>query len=357
MTLPLPPPRRAAGPDWPRVLTPAAGCLPPIATPRPDERILCVPWTLAGCADRTSHAYLQALEGCGAAYREVPVGTEFFDVALLEAAEAIRPTLVFLNLQGPSIGADFISELRPLCDPACVIVQWDGDQHHEPSDPRRQWFVDLGRVLDASLVVNVKHPAEYAALGVRHPGFLGCGVDENVWRPTVPAAGVPPVVTLANNWPQFDYAARNRTFAAVAAAFPDEFAVYGGGWESGAPFPTRPFLRNEDQAGVYAAARAVLSMSIRCDLPRYTSHRLFGALAAGAVTLVEWFPDCEGLGLVDGYNCILWHGIDELLDKLRHLPARPLEMRMAARRVGMLHGLGAWLGELMAVVDAVRRDR
>ena len=352
------PPPRVAGADWPCVLTPAASCLPPAAETHRDERILCVPWTLAGCADRTSHSYLAALERVAASYREVPIGTDFVDVALLEAAEDIKPTLVFLNLQGPSLSPEFIAELRPLCDPTCVIVQWDGDQHHEPADERRRWFVELGRVLDASLVVNVKHPAEYAALGVQHPGFLGCGINETVWRPTTPTPGTPLIVCLANNWPQFNYAARNRAFAAVAAAFPDQFAVYGSGWEgSGAPFPTRPFLPNEDQAGVYAAARVALSISIRADLPRYTSHRLFGALASGAVTLVERFPDCEGLGLVDGLNCILWSGIDELLDKLHWLPLRPLEMQMAARRAGLLHSLPAFCGELTAIVDAVRGAR
>jgi hypothetical protein len=284
------------------------------------------------------------------------------DAEALEAAAAIRPTFVFMHPQVPSvITPEVVEELRALCDPSCMIVQWTGDQHFEPTDAEQLWFVELGRVCDASLVVNTKHPVEYAALGVRHPGFLEVGIDEALWRPTPPTPNTPPIVCLANEYGQFDYTARNHAFAAAAAAFPGQFAVYGGGWEEQTAIPWRPYLQNADVPGIYSAARAALSISIRADLPRYTSNRLFYALGCGAIVLAERFPDCEGLGLRDGHNCFLWRGEDEL----RHCLATALglatptrrAMRIAARAVGLAHSWSARMGELQCIIDTVRSDR
>ena len=355
------PPRRACD-DWPRVLVPSPGCLSPLTDIRHDERVLMV--VLQSTYDGgTPRQFLRALTSNPGDYREVSMTMDTYpDAELLEAAAEIRPTIVFLALFRDSIiTPEVISELRPLCDPTCVIVNYDGDQHFEPGHIGRRWFVDLGRVCDASLVVNTKHPVEYAAMGVHHPGYLAPLIDETIWRPTEPTPGTLPIVCLANNWPRLDYTGRNAVFAAIAATFPDQFAVYGQGWNGMEPFPVRPFLHNEDEAGVYSAARAALSISIRSDLPRYTSNRLFYALCSGAVVLAESFPDCDGLGLEDGHNCLLWHGWDELRAHLKRiLCTRPedwLAMRAAARGVGLLHALPAFLGALAAIVDAVRGAR
>ena len=281
-------PRRVAGADWPRILCPALGCLPPSTPPRRDERVLFVPWRSTGCLDREPLSSFPALTAAPATdYREVRIGDEDFDTVVFDAADAIRPTLIFFNLQGPALSPEFICDLRRAGDPSCVIVQWDGDQVFKPRDEVRRWFVNNGRACDATLLVNTQEPTEYAELGVRHPGFLECfGVDGGIWRPQPPTPGTPPIVCLASYWPQYDakYGRRERIFAAVAAAFPDQFAVYGENrGRAHAPFPTRPFLRPHEEAGVYSAARASLAISNCNDLPRYTSNRLFYALASGGV--------------------------------------------------------------------------
>jgi len=293
------PPRRA-GADWPRVLCPAPGCLLPAVAVRGDERILHLAnRNLDDAYDEVGRA-LRLLAESDADYRQVCFAPDAYpDAEAFECAVEIKPTLVFMHPQCESvITPDVVEDLRPLCDPSCVIVQWTGDQHYEPADAGQRWFVELGRVCDASLVVNTRHPAEYEALGVRHPGFFEVGIDETLWCSATPTPGTPPIVCLANEYPQFDYSTRNHAFVSIACAFPNRFAVYGTGWETQTAIPWRPYLRNEDVPGVYSAARAALSISIRADLPRYTSNRLFYAMGCGAVILVERFPDCEGLGLV-----------------------------------------------------------
>lgn len=356
------PPRRACS-NWPVVMCPAPGCLPPTAAVRHDERVLHLANRhLDDTYDEVGRA-LRMLAGSDAEYRQVRFMPDSYpDAEAFEAAVAIKPTVIFMHPQCESvITPDVVEDLRPLCDPGCVIVQWTGDQHYEPAEEGQRWFVELGRVCDASLVVNTKHPSEYAELGVRHPGFLEVGIDEGLWTPATPTPNTPPVVCLANEYSQFNYATRNHAFASIASAFPGSFAVYGTGWEEQASIPFRPYLNNEDVPGVYSAARAVISSSIRSDLPRYTSNRLFFALGCGAVILVERFPDYEGIGLIDGHNCLVWRGENELHSHLeRILRTRPedwLAMRAAARELGMANSWSVRMGELQCIVDTIRGDR
>ena len=358
------PPRRI-GNAWPRVLCPWPGCLPPTVGVRGAERVLHIADRRPDDAHDEVGAALGLLTDAPTPehYRQVSVGLDsLVDADALEAAADIRPTVIVMHPQRESlIAPEVVGELRELSDPSCVIVQWTGDQHYEPADAAQRWFVDLGRVCDTSLVVNTRHPYEYAELGVQHPGFLEVGIDETLWRPAAPTPGTPAIVCLANAYAQFDYRTRDQAFAAVHAAFPGEFAVYGQGWEGGS-LPWRPFVQPDDTPGIYSAARAVLSISIRADLPRYTSNRLLYALGCGAVVLVERFPDLEGLGLEPGVNCLLWEGVSGLLDEVQHvLCTRPedwLALRAAARELAL--GAHTWrvrMGELQAIVDAVRSDR
>lgn len=358
---------RRAGPDWPRVLCPAPGCAPPRAAPRGDERVLHVGLGAIFSPDevRSATGALRRLAGSDADYRAVPMATDStLDADALEAAAALRPTLVFLQPQCASVlDPAWVADLRPLCDPDAVVVNWTGDQHAEPGEPGLAWLEELGRAVDATLVVNTKHPAELAARGVRHPGYLQVGVDTDLWRPTAPTPGTPAVVCLANRWPAYraKYAARDACFARVAADHPGGFAVYGHGWDGQDEVPHRPLVPCAAEAGVYSAARAALSISIRCDLARYTSNRLFYALASGAVVLAERFPDCEGLGLLEGVNCWLWRDLDDLeclLGTVLDPGHDDAPLRAGARALALEgYSLAAFAEHLAAIVDAVRAER
>lgn len=349
---------RAPGPTWPTVLVPRVDAAPPRLPMRQTERLLHI-------ALRTPFegqpSLAAALRSLACEYADVEWmtaetrGTLVHDV--LAAARALKPTLVFMQLQRRTPITPAIVESLRVISPDAVIVNWDGDQHHEPASAERAWFVELGKVCDASLVVNTRHPAEYAAMGVRHPGYLQIGVDDR-YRPTAPAKGVPRVVLLASNY------ATHRSRVELVRSLtetlgPREFGVYGGGW-NGAP-AARPMLHQDEEPPVYAGTRAAISMSIRADLPRYTSDRLFRALASGALVFVERFPECETLGLRDGENCRLWSDWDEL-KALVTAPTAPEEQELALRMnaaqlTRRYHTWHARMGELLAIVDAVRGDR
>jgi hypothetical protein len=410
------PPRRA-GTNWPRIANPAIGCLPPIAAPRRAERVLHVSLTPPH-ADGRVHGLQRCLQSIATEFAEVywptvtytiiteetvPRARSLFDdvaedaptrvhdapatrfvngvfmnpgsvpttvlrtsaePAILEAAGKLRPTLVFLQLQSQDpMTAESIVKLRELCAPDAVIVNWDGDQHYEPTAPERRWFVDIGRQCDASLLASSGFQDAYASLGVRHPGYLQCGIDPEVFHPAgPPQKPVPPLVLLANHYPHLNYSQRVRAVQTLSKQYKETFAVYGVGWRWVEQASCLPLVDEYESSAVYSAARGSVSISIRNDLARYTSDRLFRALAAGAIVLFERVPDWEGLGLEDGGNCLCWTGMDELMKVSERALAMPdseaRAMRSAAVELGArTHNWQTRSLELLAIVDAIREER
>jgi hypothetical protein len=178
-----------------------------------------------------------------------------------------------------------------------------------------------------------------------------------IYRQSNPASGVPPIVFLANNYPHLPaYEERRGVIGAVCEFLGERFAVYGNGWTG--PH-ARPWLRQVDEAPVYAAALGAISMSITKSLGRCTSGRLFRALASGTCVLVERFEDMEGLGLRDGINCLVWSTQDELLEICQRVITEDMtQIRGAAAEMAVaLHSWSARMRELMAMVYAIREDR
>ena len=352
--------RRAPGADWPRILNPAPGCLPPLAPWRQDERVLHV--ALYPELDLVP-ALQHAVATISSAYARVDymrAGDSLPD-ELYREAQRIRPTLVFAQLHHATslVSSEVVGKLRELCDPRCVMVQWNGDFRPDGS---QTWFRDLGRFFDASLFPETQFQSMYAVTGVRHPGFFAAGVAET-WADVMPpvSPGVPPVVLLASCWViPGGYNSRTAAIAACQQWYGrGGFGLYGHNW-----FDTlcgHPYLSPAQELGAYRDAKAALSISVRNDVARCTSERLFRALYAGAVVVAERFPDCEGLGLEHGHNCLLWNGLEELHACLEQAlgfdDAQGQVLRAAAKMLSHEHTWSMRVRELLAIVDAVRSSR
>ena len=324
-------------------------------------------------------AALRSLAASDADYGEVDWirAGSYAPTELLQRAEALRPSIVFMQIQRAGVfSAQDISALRSRCAPDAVIVNWDGDQHHEPNSDARRWFVELGRVCDASLVVNTKHPAEYAQMGVQNPGYLQIGIDGDLYKPSPPTPGTPPIVLLAGRY-QTHYA-RNDLVAKLSARYGASFGVYGSGWTGPS---ARPFLRQHEEAGVYAAAEVAISMSIRADLPCYTSDRLFRAMGSGGLVFVQSFLGMRELGLLHpcsllpdpesgtyreaglAANCFTWHQPEGLFDAIDYaMQHRGCDAFFAMRRAAaqLVHERHTWkarMPEFLGIVEAVRQKR
>lgn len=395
--------KRAASSDWPHVLTPEVGCYPPAVPLRNNERVLHIA-IYSGPANK--NIFRSIVESIDRDYREVcwrkydSLGDKLR--AAQSAAKELHPTIVFMQIQRPgAFTPEMVQAIRPLCAPNVVICDWDGDQHHEPADAERQWFNELGRVCDTSLVCNTEHPKVYAELGVNHPGYLQAAMDPYMFLPTLPAAGVAPIVMLARGGAPVHERRTSLTLRLMELLGPDVFSVYGFDCHT-KPKPIQPAVRLwnephsitrtpahahhythylsvsssrlakipgskpviavEDSSAIYCAAKAAVSISARGDLPRYTSSRLLRILASGTVALTEYFPDYEGLGLIDGVNCRIWKDAEEVVPIADDLLSGNNEgywdsMRAAALALSKDHMWDARMPEFLAVVDAVRGQR
>lgn len=356
---------RRASADWPRLLTPAYGCLPPAAAPRQTERVLHV--ALYPGAD-IFNSLPRAFSTIATAYAQIdhvaclPFPGSLTDQMVSECYR-LRPTLIWMQVQGAcELTAESVARIRAAADPYCVIMQWDGDMHWQPASAHRDWFKQLGAIIDASLTAETQFQDQYAKLGVVRPGFLEAGADDRLFHPCPPQPGGPGVVFLANNNNAIPggYAVRQAIVPAMTARYGAHFGVYGHGWENCAC--GHGLVPITQEAVVYSSAHAALSISINNNIARYTSDRLIRMLCSGALCLVERFPDCEGLGLVDGENCLLWSSWGELMahaDAVLTTPTAPrwAEMRAAAAALGKLHTWDARMLEVLAITDAIRRSR
>lgn len=358
---------RRAHSDWPRLLLPERGCFPPAVEVKGDERVLFATLRNSNNPGVALSRALRSMTVNGGAYREQDWRTlppRACAAALIQFAREIVPTIVFLHLQrgGTFCTPEFVHALRAQCDPRVVILTWTGDRFHAPGDPDSRWVVDLGKVCDASLGVTTGDAEAYARLGVRHPGFLACGFDPDVYRPVEPAPDVPEIVMLANHHRNLvAYEPRKELCQWLSATFPGKFRVYGFNWEKTIGVASHPQLSIDKEAGIYAACKVAISMSMRNDLERYTSDRLLRMLGCGVLSCVEEFPDYAGLGLEHGINCLMWRDRDGLELLLRQVLGGEIphadEIRRGARELSKLHTWDAHMGELMAIVDAVRAIR
>lgn len=275
---------------------------------------------------------------------------------IVSMAHRLRPTVVFMQIQRNSmIGPEIINAMRDECDRNVVIINWDGDQHYSPGDTQRKWFVELGKVCDCSLVVNTSHPAIYAEMGVRNPGYFQIGIDRDIYF-SIPGNTEREIVFLGSAYRQNSaYAYRRQVAEKMHREFGDGFSVYGYGWQVGW---AKPWIKQEQEREVYASSRFALSMSITNKLPRYSSDRLFRALACGATVLVQRFPDMEGVGLVHGTNCLVWETEQELVDHVRST-SETVRRRIGSRAemLALSHTWHSRMYELAAIIGHVRRSR
>lgn len=62
--------------------------------------------------------------------------------------------------------------------------------------------------------------------------------------------------------------------------------------------------------------------------------KFFEAAGAGAAPFVDWTPDLDGLGFVDGENAIVYRNLPELIERARHYRDHVATLRLIGRAAG-----------------------
>jgi len=233
-----------------------------------------------------------------------------FERATVVAAEDIKPTLVFMQLQTLDVvDAPFLVELRDFCDPNAVFVSWCGDVGRDP-----MWSHCVAPYFDAMLFSSMTQVEEHRAAGFPNAAYLQIGYDTDIHfvDPEEDRRRNGQVLFFGQNYNdngwtiEHEAQLRRDVVLELAGGLPPVvFEIYGSGWNRILSRNVRPMPR-EGAAHAYQNSAVAVSMSLTSKLKRYSSDRLLRALACGPVVLVKRFEEMPSWGLKDKENCLVW---------------------------------------------------
>jgi hypothetical protein len=289
---------------------------------------------------------------------------------VLNAARVLRPTLIFMQLQGPGVLAPAtIAELRRSAPPGeLTLVSWCGDvggvngPHPSSGDA---WAFDSAPFCDLMLYSSLSQVRAHRSRGMHRAAYLQIGFDEDRYYvgPDDRGACRYDAVLLGNNYddrnwltlPGHDAELRRAVVQEMRSQLGDRFGLFGSGWGSGATH-----LAPASSGDIYRGARFAISLSLCSHLERYTSDRLLRALACGTPVLMKTFSDHASFGLVSGQNVLTWDRPGEAVSLLRawSVPERQDAVRelgwSGASLARSHHSWGARMLELVPLIAAAR---
>ena len=292
------------------------------------------------------------------------------DRTVLAAAASLRPTLVFMQLQGHGVLATgTLDQVRRVAATnELVIVSWCGDVggiHGPFPAPGDQWAFELSAHCNLMLYTSLSQVRAHRSRGMHNASYLQIGFDEDRYFEgrDVDFGSRFDIAFLGGNynqrpWPSLpgnDAALRATAAAVLEKEFGRRFGLFGSGW--GRAANRLPPAQSGD---VYRHSHLALSISICSFQERYSSDRLLRALACGGGVLMKTFDDWRSFGLVDGENVLAWDTLDQALALARAwlAPERREDLRELGRRGASLarehHSWGIRMQELQPLLAAAR---
>ncbi len=293
--------------------------------------------------------------------------------AVVEAAEALRPTLIFMQLQrlGVLLPTTVAEMRRAANTPELVIISWCGDVGGTNGPfpvPGDHWAYELSANCDLMLYTSMSQVRAHRSRGMHNAAYLQIGYDEHRYfeGPDSDHGTRFDVVFLGTNYsnragtgfPEEDVTLRRGVVEKLRQHFGARFGLFGGGWGAGIGH-----LPPAQSGEVYRHSHLALNISICNFLERYSSDRLFRALACGTPVLMKVFDDWRSLGLEHHHNVLAWDTVDEAMAvALGWLDsARRDELRDVGRHGANLarehHSWGVRMQELCPLVTAVRGEQ
>lgn len=290
--------------------------------------------------------------------------------AVVEAAATLRPTLLFMQLQRPDVltPATVAAARRAAATPDLVAISWCGDvggANGPFPGPGDRWAYDLSAECDLMLYTSLSQVRAHRSRGMHNAAYLQIGYDEDRYYegPDDEYGNRFAVVFLGCNYrdsqgaslPGHEAGLRRAVVERLRSGLGERFGLFGLGWGS-----VVAHLPPAASGEVYRQASLALSVSLCSFLERYSSDRLFRALACGPTVLLKTFDDWRSFGLVDGDNVLVWDSVDDVVRLADEwlAPARREQRREIGRRGARLarehHSWGVRVQELTPLVAAMR---
>ena len=243
-----------------------------------------------------------------------------------------NPDLVFMQLQTPGIVSPIVA--KGIQAMGRTVVNWSGDVR----DPLPEWYFDLGKEVDWTLVTNTDWVEKLQSKGV-NAEYLQIGFNQEIFHPWGDKAQSEPIVFMGNHYGDMFPLSKDRLNMVryMQEVFRDDFQVYGRGW----PFRSQ-HLGWYEEASHYRGCKIAIGMS-QLKLRRYTSDRLHRAMGSGAFYLPQWYPGIE-LEFEQGVHLDWWQDVGELEEKVKYyLENKSIRQRIAFQGSECVHEKHTWL--------------
>jgi len=239
---------------------------------------------------------------------------------LLSAARAMRPDVVFMQVQQPGVlDKRTCDELRVLSG---AVLNWTGDVR----SPIPPWFLDIGQSVSTTCFSNMNDVRSMLQHNLR-AHFLQIGFDDSLY---VPGGGTARsgIVFTGNHYNSM-FPLSNFRFDAVKAmkkTYGTRMKLFGQAWGSLSDGNTNTDAKQE----IRHLQSCAIAVSIsHFQYERYFSDRLLRYMACGPLVLQHWYPGLEK-DFTPGVHLVVFHDIPELLAKLDYYRQHPDEARTIA---------------------------
>lgn len=195
------------------------------------------------------------------------------------------------------------------------IIHWTGDIRDYES--WYEWFKNIGENIFLTLFSNEHQVNILRQKGLQNVDYLQVGFDDVVYnKQTIINKDVPKIVFCANDYgdkfPLSQY--RREVVKALYKFFPNDFKVYGGGWQQYGINATP--VNCEQESVLYNNCKIAISCS-QFNFDRYYSDRLLRIMGCGCVPLSHNFKGIEKD--FTPHNIAVFKDIPDLIYKCKDL--------------------------------------
>jgi hypothetical protein len=211
------------------------------------------------------------------------------------------PTLIFAQIQTAGVlSSDEVRQAR------CPFILWSRDLRNDTPS----WMFELAPHV-IFCFSNLRDVEELKARGYRAE-YLQAGIPSDVFVPDGPRRPqTPEIVFMGSNHGWFPLSSqRVEMVALLSRRYGKRFGQYGTNWSSAVSW-----LNETEEASAYRECRIAINQNHYGDVSRFTSDRLFRAMACGAFAISNHYPGIE-FEFKPHTHLVTWHDFDELI---RHI--------------------------------------
>lgn len=244
-----------------------------------------------------------ALQKCSSSFRWFNWKAEKDpDCKLQNILKYYTPDFTFMQLQSPD--ALTIESIKSIPG---TVVSWTGDVR----DPIPNFYHRIARVVDCSLFSNMPDVQEFSNLGFPTM-FFDIAFEETVYKPDGPAITPPTPTVFFGNHYNGRFPLSDLRFKMVRRY--RHISTYGFNWKG--KEVSCLMEKPEQEAAIYRGCKIAINLSHFCR-ERYTSDRLYRAMACGAFCLSHHYPGIEQ-DFSPGIHLVTWTDLEDLNRKIEY---------------------------------------